>query len=88
MISGIEINGTIKYSDNTEEPIEIKGSSVLSAVSAVVICSYCNSHEKENISLEINFRDQKIYYLCKQCKKMNLLDFANNKTQPLPRTRI
>lgn len=88
MISSIEIEGTLKHKDNTEEPVTIKGSSVLSVVSVISVCEFCNNHDKDSISLEFNFRDKKIYYYCNNCKKMNSLELLTAKNQPLPRTRL
>ncbi len=36
------------------------------------VCEFCKS-ETANPIIEINFFDKKIYYVCKDCKKMNTL---------------
>lgn len=51
-----------------------------------VVCSHCRFHDKDP-NIEINFRDNKIYYMCPQCKKESFVSLivAN---KPLPKTKI
>ena len=50
-----------------------------------VVCSYCRNHDKDP-KIEINFRDNKIYYVCLECKKESIISLKAD-TLPLPRTR-
>ena len=46
------------------------------------VCGFCRHHEKD-VSIEINFKDKKIYYICPKCKKENIVDMAV-KNAPYP----
>lgn len=53
------------------------------------VCQYCGHVEKDDPVLEINFRDQKIYYYCNKCVKegkegLNVFKFSDN-MKPYPR---
>lgn len=54
----------------------------------VTVCGFCGNHDNENSVIEFNFREQKIYSLCSQCKTMNELDLSKNPSSPYPKTRI
>ena len=49
------------------------------------VCT-CGEHSDEEASLEINFRDGIIYFICPKCKKTHKLELkvAN---KPLPRMK-
>ena len=50
-----------------------------------VVCGHCRHHDK-NSSLEINFRDGIIYYMCPECNKESKISLrAENKPFPRPR---
>ncbi len=49
------------------------------------VCSYCRGHDNDPI-LEFNFREGKIYYICKECKKESVINLKAE-GKPLPRTR-
>lgn len=48
-------------------------------VKLVAVCGFCRDHQK-NPTIEFNFSDNKVYWLCQNCKKMNEMDFS----KPLP----
>jgi len=50
------------------------------------VCAKCGKHENNSI-IEINFREQKIYWLCPKCKKMNEIVISEKKHTPLPRVK-
>jgi hypothetical protein len=50
-----------------------------------VVCSHCRNHDKDP-NIEINFRDGKIYYMCKECKKESVI-ILKSEHIPLPKTR-
>lgn len=53
------------------------------------ICAHCNNRDTTGASIEFNFREQKVLYLCGKCKKMNEMLFGREQfAPPLPRTRI
>lgn len=60
----------------------------MQSVKVFCVCSFCRKHSKENVSLEINFSDQSIFFLCPECKKMNQLVFDNPKLKPYPKGRV
>ena len=50
-----------------------------------VVCGHCRKHDSDP-TIEINFRDGKIYYMCPKCKKESKIELkAENK--PFPKTR-
>ena len=50
-----------------------------------VVCSHCRNHDKDP-NIEINFRDNKIYYICSKCKKESSVKLKAE-LPPLPKTR-
>jgi predicted RNA-binding Zn-ribbon protein involved in translation (DUF1610 family) len=50
-----------------------------------VVCSHCRNHDKDP-NIEINFRDNKIYYVCPECKKESVISLKAS-LPPLPKTR-
>lgn len=50
------------------------------------VCAFCFHHE-HNATLEINFRDNCIYYVCTSCSKINKM-LLKPQGAPLPRTKI
>jgi hypothetical protein len=50
-----------------------------------VVCGYCLNNNK-NPNVEINFKDQTIYYVCPECKKENMI-VLRVETTPYPRSR-
>ena len=54
-------------------------------VNIQVVCAHCKNNDTEP-SLEINFKDKKIYYVCSKCRKENEIDL--NVTNPyLPKPK-
>ncbi len=68
--------------------IKIEGTAEVWLPEIICICGYCNNHDKEYTTMEFNFREQKIIYLCKKCKKMNEIQFGKERIAPLPRVRM
>lgn len=66
--------------------ITIEGTSSISLNTFICICAKCNNHDRENATIEINFREQKVFYLCGQCKHMNEM-FFGQQSAPLPRIK-
>jgi hypothetical protein len=50
------------------------------------VCGKCGSHADEEASIEFNFRDMVVYFVCPTCKKENKMDLKP-KEQPLPKMR-
>jgi len=50
-----------------------------------VVCSHCRFHDTSP-NIEINFRDNKIYYICPECKKESIISLKAD-LPPLPKTR-
>ncbi|MFW6172701.1 MAG: hypothetical protein ACOC5T_03050 [Elusimicrobiota bacterium] len=54
----------------------------------ICVCKFCGGHSSEEASLEFNFRDGKIYYICPDCKKPNIMVMKIKKeAKPLPKIR-
>ena len=71
--------------------IEFEGSAKIGMNTIMVICGHCNHHESEGAVIEFNAREQKILFVCRECKKMNEIVFgqaANAPAPPMPRTRM
>ena len=49
------------------------------------VCSYCSFNDKDP-NLEINFKDQVIYYVCKECKKESKISLKIE-NKPFPKMR-
>lgn len=58
----------------------------------IVICAHCNHHERGKALIEFNAREQKILFLCVNCKKMNEIKFGpaphEQGAPPMPKTRL
>jgi len=52
----------------------------------VGVCGFCRHHQ-HNPTIEFNFGDSKVYWLCPSCKKMNEMDFSKNLPKSYPKTR-
>lgn len=50
------------------------------------VCGECRHHQR-NPTLEFNFGDSKVYWLCQSCKKMNTMDFSKTFNKPYPKPR-
>ena len=51
-----------------------------------VVCQ-CGHHADEEATIEINFRDNSVHYVCPECKKENVLNLEPS-LKPLPRMNI
>ena len=56
-------------------------------INITCVCERCKHHNKDNFSLEINFSDKKFYFVCSECKKMNMMEVDAVKSKPLPKIR-
>lgn len=52
------------------------------------VCEKCNNRDMENASIEFNFREKKVYFLCSKCKYMNEMFFGKDQPPPLPRIGV
>ena len=69
--------------------IKIEGKAEVWLPEIICICGHCNNHDREYATIEFNFRDQKVIYLCKKCKKMNVILFGKDRAAaPYPRSRM
>lgn len=71
--------------------IEINGDAAIALNTVLTVCKFCNNHDRENSIIELNARENKIMFLCSQCKKMNEIRFGpapHEMVSPLPRTHI
>lgn len=48
-------------------------------VKLTAVCGICRHHQK-NPTIEFNFAENKVYWLCQDCKNMNMMDLS----KPLP----
>lgn len=68
--------------------LKIEGDADISINELLCVCGFCNNHDRQNATIEFNFRDQKVYYLCSKCKKMNNMSFGQAPLPPMPKTTI
>jgi len=68
--------------------IKIEGTAQLDILSIKCICGFCGETNSDNSSIEIDFKIQKIFYLCGSCKKMNEVGFNRPAPPPMPRTIV
>mgnify|MGYP000858213192 CR=1 FL=1 len=52
----------------------------------VAVCMHCR-HHAHNPTIEFNFGDSKVYWLCPSCTKMNEMDFSKRLPPAYPKTR-
>lgn len=67
-------------------PIKFEGTAEIGISDILCVCP-CGNHDKSS-TIEFNFRDQCVYYLCSKCKKMNKMDFSKPSLPSLPKTRM
>lgn len=53
----------------------------------ISVCKHCREHFSEEATVEFNFAEQKIYFLCPKCKKMNEIDLNPKTYLPYPKPR-
>lgn len=66
--------------------IKIDGTAEIGVNEISCVCAKCNNRDMENASIEFNFKEKKVYYLCSQCKHMNELFFGAPTIPPMPKT--
>ena len=71
----------------TPKKIKIEGLAEIEEPEIACICEFCNSSTR-NPSVEFNFKEQKIFYFCPECKKMNLFQISKGFIPPMPKTRL
>ena len=52
----------------------------------VAVCASCRHHE-HNPTIEFNFADAMVFWLCPKCRKMNKMDFSKPLPPSYPKTR-
>ncbi len=61
-------------------------------MSFIFVCSFCNEHSSDDVTVEINAREQMIYFVCPKCHKRNDIDLKPKILQPshqaLPRAKF
>lgn len=67
--------------------VKIEGVAQLSLCEIVCVCSKCDNTDKSKATIEFNFKEQKIFYICSKCRKQNVIQFGSN-VPPLPRTQV
>lgn len=53
-----------------------------------VVCQHCLVHNKDNPTLEFNFKEQAVFYMCPSCKKQSKMTIKAATAQPLPRAGL
>lgn len=68
--------------------IKIEGLAEIASNDFIFVCGYCRGHGENGSKIEINFGEQKLFYLCPHCNKMNELFWGKPLTPPLPKSRL
>jgi hypothetical protein len=68
--------------------IRIEGTAEIGVNEISCVCGKCNNRDAEKASIEFNFRESKVYYLCSICKHMNEMFFGKDMPPPLPRIGV
>ena len=68
--------------------VKIEGAAEFGLIETICVCAFCNNHDSTVGTLEFNFKEQKVYYVCSKCKKMNEINFGGQKATPLPRSKF
>jgi len=50
------------------------------------VCSFCGHHSSDDLTLEFNFRDSVVYFVCPKCKKENKMELKPPQ-KPFPKIR-
>lgn len=76
----IQLNGSPNANGDFE------GTAVLDQIEISCVCA-CGYTEKGSALLEFNFKEKRVLFLCRHCKKMNAISFGQTAV-PLPRSRV
>jgi len=68
--------------------VKIEGIAEIEGTEISCICGFCNSPNRDTACLEVNFKEQKIFYFCGTCKKMNEIKLGKDLMPPMPKTRL
>ncbi len=71
--------------------IKLEGDASIGINTVLTVCKFCNNNDRVNSVIELNARENKIMFLCSQCKKMNEIKLGlapHEMSQPLPKTHI
>jgi hypothetical protein len=68
--------------------INLEGTASIGIAEICCICEKCNNKDTENASIEFNFKEKKVYYLCSKCRHMNEMFFGKEQFPELPKIRI
>ncbi len=71
-----------------EGSTKIEGIAHLDINTIRCVCGYCGNNDNENAYIEFNFLEQRVIYVCSQCKKENHMVFGKDKPQPYPSIRV
>lgn len=71
-----------------EGATQIKGDAQITLTEVVCICGKCGNTDRENATIEFNFREEKVFYTCSKCHKINEMTFGKQLPSPLPRSRV
>ena len=68
--------------------VNIEGTAEVAILDVSCTCEKCNNTDRAGASLNISFKEKKMYYLCGACKHMNEMYWGSPPIQPYPRTRF
>ncbi len=68
--------------------INIEGLADLDLTIIRCVCGHCGSSDSGKALIEFNFQEQRVIYVCKNCKKDNSMQFGKEKPPAYPRTRV
>jgi len=68
--------------------IDVTGTAQVQIIDLICVCAFCNNHNSEAGTVELNFGDQSLHYVCNKCKKQNTIQLSPKQSAPLPKTRL
>jgi hypothetical protein len=53
-----------------------------------VVCEHCFHNNSKNPTVEFNFKEQSIHYVCPECRKRSKMTLKSNTPMPFPKTKL
>lgn len=68
--------------------IKIEGNADLELNEFRCVCGHCGNNDKKKAIIELNFMEQRLIYVCSECKKENSLPFGKDRPPPYPKMGV
>lgn len=68
--------------------IKIEGHASLGINLIQCVCGHCGNSDTKGALIELNFKEQRLIYVCSKCKKDNSMVFGKEMPKPYPQIGI